>query len=150
MASNAFSTPAPAQQPTLRSFIVCDRLPEGCVAYPVTDETNAPHLRPGDIAIIDPTDREACLGELFVVQWNSGGTDIVEAWPQQMADALCWKVGSSNRARSAGAVVDRLCAGQPVGWVDGPYRAEALNQKLRGKVVGILEPIFAEPMRIAA
>ncbi|MHA0335838.1 hypothetical protein [Sphingomonas aquatilis] len=147
MATNAFSTPAPAQQPTLRSFIVCDRLPEGCVAYPVTDETNAPHLRPGDIAIIDPTDRDVCVGELFVAQWGSGKTDIVEAWT---ADAVHWKVGGSNRARSHASVLERLRQGSQVGWVDGPYPSEVLKQKLRGKVVGILEPIYAEPLRIAA
>lgn len=149
------------QQPDLRAFIVYDSLPQGFAAYPVTDESNAPHLRPGDIAIIDPADRNPTPGELFVIDWQSGGSAIVETWSQRMTagcgpnsemiDTVCWKVAGSNRARSAGDVAQRLRAGLPVGWVNGPYPTEgpyagALNRKLRGKVVGILTGANAEPL----
>ncbi|WP_230629336.1 S24/S26 family peptidase [Sphingomonas sp. Leaf37] len=152
-----------AQQPTLRSFIVYDRLPAGCLAYPVTDEANAPHLRPGDIAIIDTADREPANGDLFVIDWQSGGSDIVETWSQRMQagcgpnreiiDTVCWKVAGSNRARTAAGVMERMRAGRLVGWVDGPYATEGpnagvLNRKLRGRVVGILQPAAAEPLRL--
>lgn len=150
------------QQPDLRAFIVHDRLPAGCIAYPVTDEKNAPHLRPGDIAIVDPSDCLPSTGELFVIEWQSGGTDIVETWSQTMKaacgpkgkviDTVCWKVAASARSRSYADTVDRLRRGGFVGWVDGPYPTEgpyagALNRKLRGRVIGILEPAFAEPLR---
>lgn len=150
------------QQPDLRAFIVYDHLPQGFTTYPVTDEANAPHLRPGDIAIIDPADREPSNGEMFVIEWQSGGSDIVETWSERMKagcgpnreiiDTVCWKVAGSNRARTAAGVMERLRAGRLVGWVDGPYATEgphagALNRKLRGRVVGILQPTAAEPLR---
>jgi hypothetical protein len=156
------ATIARPQQPDLRAFIVYEDLPQGFVAYPVTDEANAPHLRPGDIAIIDPTDCEPAAGELFVIDWQSGGSDIVETWSQRMTagcgpngemiDTVCWKVAGSNRSRSYDDAMERLRLGQPIGWVDGPYategpRAGALKRKLRGRVIGILEAAYAEPPR---
>jgi hypothetical protein len=33
---------------------------------------------------------------------------------------------------------------------DGPYRPDRLSEKFLDRVVGILQPVFAEPMRIAA
>lgn len=156
------ATIAQPQQPDLRAFIVYDRLPHGFAAYPVKDDANAPYLRTGDAAIIDPTDHEPATGELFVIDWQSGASDIVETWSHrmkagcgpagEMIDTVCWKVARSNRARSADDVLRRLRAGQPVGWVDGPYPTEwpyagALSRKLRGKIVGILQAADAEPMR---
>ncbi len=153
------------QQPDLRAFVVYDRLPAGCTAYHVTDTKNAPHLRPGDVAIIDPGDCEPAAGELFVIKWGSGVCDIVEtiyspgrysSGPNgEVIDTVCWKVGASNRARSFEDAQDRLARGQHVGWVDGPYATEganagALNEKLRGRVIGILEPDFAEPLRLSS
>jgi hypothetical protein len=153
-----------AQQPTLRSFIVYDRLPSGCIAYPVTDENNAPHLRIGEVAVIDTNDREPSAGELFAIDWQSGGSDIVETWSQQMTagcgpngemiDTVCWKVGASSRPKSYEECLQWLKAGRSGGWVDGPYPTEgphagSLNRKLRGRVVGILQPAAAEPRRLA-
>lgn len=153
------------QQPSLRSFIVYDRLPAGCIAFPVTDEQNAPHLQPGDIAVIDPTDREPAVGELFVIRWSSGRSEIVETWTKamragcgpngEMMDTLCWKVGGSSRPRSYAELCAWLKAGKAGGWVDGPYATEgptagALAEKLRGRVIGILEAAFAEPRRLSS
>lgn len=152
------------QQPNLRSFIVYDRLPEGCVAYPVTTTDCAPHLRPGDIAIIDPAECEPAVGELFVIQWSGGRTNLVETWSRaltagsgpdgEMIDTVCWFVGSSNRPRSREECIEWLSSGRRGGWMDGPYATEGpgtgyLASKLRGRVVGILEPSFAEPLRLA-
>jgi hypothetical protein len=150
------------QQPGLRAFIAYDRLPEGCIAFPVTDGANAPHLRPGDIAIIDPTDREPQHGELFVIAWASGGIGIRETVSKAMRarcgpngeiiDTVCWMVAGANRPRSFAEASERLERGAYMGWADGPYategpRAGYLNGLLRGKVVGILEPTYDEPMR---
>jgi hypothetical protein len=45
--------------------------------------------------------------------------------------------------------------GVHVGWVDGPYATEGANagylkHRLRGRVIGILEPDFAEPLRLSS
>ncbi|WP_294211343.1 hypothetical protein [uncultured Sphingomonas sp.] len=156
------ATIAHPQQPNLRAFIVYDHVPASFAAYPVKDDANAPYLCAGDVAIIDPSDREPAPGELFVIDWQSGASAIVETWSQnmkvgcglagEMIDTVCWKVARANRARSADDVLCRLRSGQSVGWVDGPYPTEgphagALNRKLRGKVVGILQAADAEPLR---
>lgn len=164
MASRFPITVPPVQQPDLRSFIVCDRLPEACLSYLVADHQNDPHLRPGDVVIIDPEDREPCMGELFLIARADGSRDIVETWSQQlragsgpngkMIDTTCWFVAGSARARTNAEVEDRIEHGAFVGWADGPYategpRAGSLQKRLIGKVVGILEPSFAEPLRMA-
>ncbi|WP_203309624.1 hypothetical protein [Sphingomonas beigongshangi] len=150
------------QQPDLRAFVVYDRLPEGYVAFPVTDMANAPHLRPGDIAIIDPTDREPQYGELFLIAWGGERSAIVETWTRPMTlgcgpngeyiETIGWLVAGSNRPRSFAEASERLDRGGYMGWVNGTYategpRAGYLNGLLRGKVVGVLEPAFDEPMR---
>lgn len=153
------------QQPGLRSFIVHDSMPAGCAAYLVTDELNAPHLRPGDVAVIDTADREPTPGELFVIGWTGGSTTIVETRLQalragcgadgEMIDTACWMVGGSNRPRNGESLTEWVRAGQPIPWTDGPYategpRAGYLRSKLRGRVVGILEPAASEPLRLSS
>jgi hypothetical protein len=152
MASAAHSIPAPAQQPGLRSFIVCDKLPEGCLAHLVTDSCAAPHLRPGDIAIIDPDDREPFHGELFLMNRKDGSRWVAatEFFPRPErivgydGTTTYWNViyqnsvfGLDGRSRSTGR------------WFDGPYREANLLPNLVGKVVGILEPVTEEPKPLA-
>ncbi len=153
------------QQPDLRAFVVYDRLPAGCTAYPVTDNRNAPHLRVGDIAVIDPSDRDPAAGELFVIDRGEDSSGIVETWRMSLRassgpggsiiDTTGWMVAPTNRARSHAEREDRMKRGVHVGWVDGPYATEGVNagylkQRLRGRVVGILEPAFAEPLRLSS
>jgi hypothetical protein len=98
------------QQPDLRAFVLYDRLPVGCTAYPVNDNRNAPHLRVGDIAVIDPSDRDPAAGELFVIDRGEDSSGIVETWRMSlrassgpggsMIDTSGWMVAPINRARS--------------------------------------------------
>ncbi|WP_445191242.1 hypothetical protein ACT009_11630 [Sphingomonas sp. Tas61C01] len=137
MASNANITPAPVQQPGLRSFIVCDRLPLGCLAVTIADEHNLPHLRPGDVAIIDPDDKEPAEGELFCIRWNDGGRSIVELWQRagifgcgpnrEMIETVCWLACGCNRPRTADELREWMRLGKSGGLVDGPYATEGPN-----------------------
>lgn len=143
MASIRPTTSASAQQPGLSSFLVCDRLPEGCVTYPVLDRRHEPLLKVGEWVIVDPEDREPRGGELFVIQWQSGGApSVVEL--QQMRSCSLWAVGARHRGTNAKALV----FGQPGEIVgDFGYRSEQLAERLLGRVVGILEPAFDAPTR---
>lgn len=153
------------QQPTLRAFVVFDTLPAGCIPFLVTDERTAPLLRPGDVAVIDTSERSPAEHELSLIRWNDGRTTIVEAWTQpgrygcgpngEMIDTRCWYVAAYDRPRTNAHWCEAIEA-RPLRWgfADGPYATEgphagALSRKLVGRVVGILEPRFAEPMRTA-
>ena len=35
-----------------------------------TDKANAPHLTPGEFAVIDTGERAPIAGELFLIQWS--------------------------------------------------------------------------------
>jgi hypothetical protein len=154
MATSAHSIPVPAQQPGLRAFIVCDRIPEGCKAYVVPDNRQLPHLRAGEWVVVDPDDRVPTHGDLFMIQWQSGraGPQVVEAGlmrnlSQQRGEPY-WAVGARHRgAHNATALVFGE-PGQIIG--DFPYRSEQLTERFLGKVVGILEHAFGEPQRLAS
>lgn len=137
-------------QPGLRPFIVFDRVPDGCIAYAVADNRQMPLLRAGDWVIVDPDDRSPAEGELFVIQWQSGGGPrVVEAaiMPalKQSNGASLWAVGARHRGANAVAVVFGR-PGEIVG--DFPYRAEQLEERFRGRVIGILEATARELHRV--
>lgn len=160
----ASALPTP-QQPDLRAFILYDRIPAGCIAFPITDDDSAPLLRAGDVALIDTTDRDPAEHELFGIQWNCGARSIVELWALpgryssgpngEMIDSRGWWAGPYNRPRSRQALASTYWARRPVPCSDGPYASEGPNagylpSKLLGRVVGILEPRFEEPRRLEA
>lgn len=145
MASAPLTTPAPAQQPGLPAFVVYDRLPEGCVAYPVTNDDHLPLLRAGEIVIVDPEDREPQNGEFFVVDWGGlhSRPKVIETYNHKPGR---WSAGARHRGWNAAA----LGWGNIGDFVGDAYLVpEHLSARIKGKVVGILEPMFAEPKRLA-
>lgn len=155
------------QQPNLRAFVVFDELPAGCIAFPIVNQDSDPLLRPGDVAVIDTNDRRPDA-DLFLIEWGRGNPIgprrvLVELYPKRgrygspAAEGSKWYAGAYARPRSHEAALaaiisgDRKCST----FVDGPYDTEDqpngwyLPSLLIGRVVGILEPRFAEPMRIA-
>lgn len=63
------AAPLTPQQPGLRSFIVYNDLPDGCIAFEVPDNKTLPHVRAGEFVVIDPTDCDPAEGELFAITW---------------------------------------------------------------------------------
>lgn len=144
-------TPIPAngnprpQQPDLRSFIVMDQLPPSCVSYEVESNEVTPHLRTGDFAVIDTSDREPVNGELYLIEWQSGRRQLVEvrrfARPECLAGwdgvteywSFCWWK-SVHDLRGNDVDMPR--------WQDGPYRTECATSRIVGQVVGIYQPDF--------
>ncbi|MDP1026289.1 hypothetical protein Q5H91_03620 [Sphingomonas sp. KR1UV-12] len=150
------------QQPTLRPFIVYDEAPAGCIPFLVTNDDTAPHLRPGDVALVDTTDRvpaddlfvvrngdRACLREL-----QSRHIEFVER-SGKPRPGRGWFVTRYNRPRNEAAWREAWESGRPiVGLSDGPYAedgplAGVLPSKLVGRVVGILVTRFAEPLYLS-
>jgi len=155
------------QQPDLRPFIVYDRVPRGCFAYLVERDDCAPLIRPGDTVIIDPGQRDPRSGDLFLIQWLSGRQSkaIVEIWPMtkrariltpegQTDERPHWMIGGTKRERmvtASGHPILDTRTGEPLlpaRWADGPYDCAGVAERMKGRVVGILEASFEEPKRI--
>jgi hypothetical protein len=155
------------QQPNLRAFVVFDELPAGCIAFPIVNQDSDPLLRPGDVAVIDTNDRRADA-DLFLIEWGRSSPAgprrvLIELYPKRgrygvsAMEGSKWYAGAYARPRTAEAAVAAIIAGDKKcsTFVDGPYDLEGerngdyLPSLLIGRVVGILEPRFAEPKRVA-
>lgn len=148
----------------LRALFAFDAVPAGCIVVPVTEDDLAPHLRPGEFAIVDTEDREPISGELFLVAWMVGldrdgreRTALCQAeWRPSASpdgrDQSAWRVGSLRRRRTPEERERLVEAGRydELGWSNGPYKPGMLEQQVRGRVVGILAPTFEEPKRLPA
>jgi hypothetical protein len=143
--------PVPAL-PELRALPLMDSLPAGHVLHPIADGASWPHLKPGEFAVIDTTDRTPAQGELFVIEYQSSRRRcVMETFrhPRVMDEVDGrggWCVGLLVRPRSIEETWRRLNAGQTrhMGY-DGPYRrAEYLSELMIGRVVGVFAPAFDE------
>ncbi|WP_126173464.1 hypothetical protein [Altericroceibacterium xinjiangense] len=124
-------------QPGLRSFIVYDEMPKGFITHEQAGDQNSPHMREGEFAVIDTSDRHPMQGEMFLVQWMNGNrsimtTEIIDGWPGWVfstcrGEMMCNLDGSPDRR---------------VRWVDGPYKLVHAMEKIVGRVVGIYHPDF--------
>ncbi len=142
-------------QPGLRSFIVYDELPEGCIAIEIEDETQAPHFHRGDFAIIDTRDTEPAHAEMFGFQWGQGNPSVILAQLRpgrygcgpkgEMVDTVLWWAKWTASFMSLVGVPS-----VPRPWGDGPYSEGHFREKLLGRVVGILEADFRANLRRAA
>ncbi len=154
-------TASPAPAPILRALPTLDALPTGAIAHPVADTTAAPHLLPGEFAVVDTTDREPIHGELYVIRYSSPLTDsgfrdrVIEACRRpyrspEEADGWRWWACPYIRPRSGPELEAWADAGRPFGLSEGPFKPGAMEAKLVGRVVGVLASTFEEPARGAA
>lgn len=126
------NTSTAAPQPGLRTYIVYDRVSASLRTHEVSSDIVAPHLRRGDVAIFDPTDREPMHGEHFVVHWTSSDRrDVVEVSLEPGGWCFIWH----NTVAAVGGGPS-----EKVRWCDGPYLPGGMEQRILGRVVGILAP----------
>lgn len=132
-----------AQQPGLRSYIVYDEPPAGCIVFENRRRSVGPHVHTGEFAVVDPTDRDPIHGELFLIEWEStGNRQLVEMMERD-------RDGSEHRWYAVTTQRMMNLAGFPSGptrWGDGPYREPDMRKKLVGRVVGIYQPDFRQAL----
>lgn len=177
MASRAHSTPVPAQQPELRPFIVYDHVPAGCGTHLVGDHDTAPLIRAGETLVLDPADKMPATGELFVIEYGRGSPRGPQRYLVQfrcrrlcvgdprvvdadgntiMAERETWWASAYCAPRTLAEVDEVIAAGRMLRCSDGPYvldddgRCDYLAERLIGRVVGIYQASYAEPLRLAA
>ena len=148
---------ATQQEQPLRALEIFTEIPPGCIAFPVKDNSSAPHLKCGEFAVCDTNDREPQHGEVFLVQWCTGGRDIKQVVVRQHRgidgkDFEGWwtrkLAASSLTSAQKNAAFDDIQAGKMRGgeasaflslcMADGPQLIEHFRKKLVGRVIGIL------------
>jgi hypothetical protein len=129
----------PAQE--YRALMPFDQLPKHHWTFAITSDDAAPHLKLGEFAVIDRSDKDLQHGELYLIQWEAGPRDVVQAgsrmvaWEKRPA-SVGWWVGALDRPRNRDDVFEWWHAGKEVRMADGPYLEDHLRSKLIGRVVG--------------
>jgi len=126
-----------------RALTVFDVVPDGCRDLPVRDDWNAPHLRDGEVAIVDPGDCDLQHGELYAVAY-SRGPEIMQAVWRTAGNVTTWWAMNLNRPRSRDEFDAWLRAGRTIPAADGPYRPGGLEERILGRVVGILQSLTSQ------
>ena len=125
----------------LRALEQFDAIPAGCTGMVVTSGRFAPHLRPGEIAVLDPNDKEPVSGELFVVGIN----DVFGERKPRIVQTMV-RIATILEGRDG---VDRLCCWDRFQFIragemslsDGPIRTEAWrDRRCIGRIVGFVAP----------
>lgn len=128
----------------LRALTVFDLLPAKHVTFLVSQDGAEPHLRKGEYAVVDTTDREPQHGELFVIQYEGQErrrhlvqvrSSMLNITGPGAKPSQVWWCGDLRGWRKT----DERMLGCPVyaGLSDGPYRTEHLQSKLIGRVLGV-------------
>jgi hypothetical protein len=126
------SRPTQPRQSPIRALTIFDSLPRNHRTLQIADDASAPHLKAGEYAVIDTTDRELQAGELYLIQYSSGRHVV-----QLRSSASGWWGGDLAGYRPT----NEKFFGVPVfaGMSDGPYTPGLLKKKLLGRVVGYAE-----------
>lgn len=158
--------PAVQPQPEYRALMMFDQLPPGCIAFPCTDESSLPHIRPGEFVVVDTTDRTPRHGELYVIAFGKErrhrhicmARRRIKRWHPDKPEEPTWHVGAIvnddwQRARArlqeAGLPDQQLNAAlltQHVrlgAWTEGPYQDHGTSwDHLRSCLVGCIIGLY--------
>jgi len=128
----------------IRALVEFTTLPPGHKTFLVDDSSCRPHMREGEYAVIDLTDRALQHGEAFLIQYQGGRrprrlVQIKKHISRNLADAPepqeTWWISDLAGWRQMGTCPD---GGIPMfsGLSDGPCFPESLQEMLVGRVVG--------------
>lgn len=124
-----------------------DEVPPWATIHAARDDSMAPLIRKGEIAVIEGGDRAGWLpqeGELFLIEY-SGTATAYDRFPRRSQSLVVTReCKRSEGAWFAGPLAHKGANGM-LYMSDGPYRnADALAHNLIGRVVGIYRPSIAE------
>lgn len=122
--------PVPARR-DLRALDVVEVVPAGCFGVLVMSDAWAPHIRPGELAVIDPTDTTPQPGELYVIGRQGidhDQTRIVQVCRLDPDNVDPGDVAFRFELRRPGVMT----------LMDGPVSGEGWTSRCRGRVVGVV------------
>ncbi len=149
------NAPQPIEGSECLSFPVYDEVPKGCHLAVIKNGQHAPHLRPGEWAIVDPSDREPVIGELYQVRYDNGHEVIwqvcgIPATYNMAPDCEpCAMLRPLNNPRTREDAERRFREQRDLHMSDGPITLSYLREITVGRVIGIYVAIpLAEPSNI--
>jgi hypothetical protein len=115
------------------------------MTFRIPDKASSPHLRPGEFAVVDLSDRMPQHGELFLIQSSSGERvryiqQSTRTWTtisQSGIPEKVWWLRDLAGWRQEG--IDG--SGIPIfsGMSDGPMKKKGLKKKIAGRIIGYAE-----------
>lgn len=121
----------------LRALEQFETVPAGCTGIVVTSDLFAPHLRCGEIAVVDTKDQSTEFGELYVLRMN------LES-PQHLRHLSIVQLvrddGGLWYGFSLPGVGGAVYKGTRLRYVDGPLRPQFWPEKCLGRIIGFVAP----------
>lgn len=137
-----------------RALTLYDAAPADCGAVLVPDDAFAPHLKAGEIAIVDPEDNEPIAGEIYLVTIDSPREPdgivlrLVQLRPRPCRSAqtdeevVGWMMHFSLiRPRPPGFSMEELLRDLRSGrerLCDGPLSEVGMRRKIVGRLIGVV------------
>ena len=119
-----------------------DTVPEGCTLHQVKDDAHAPHIRAGELAVVNLDDREFVDGELFLIGFTSRTTVMqVVRRDKYGIDGIWFR--PLNAPRDAADLERWLSEGRRLFAGDGPLKPECLHEYILGRVVGVYDGVMS-------
>lgn len=124
-----------------RALPIYKNVPAGCLGHLIENAQTEPHLRRGEIAIIDATDKTPVAGELFLIRFDHPLYDEGVLKIVQVIRKMTGLLGSKTQPFwVAPYAEDQYVPGHGMmRMMDGPYNEKHLSGKLVGRVVGVLQ-----------
>jgi len=128
-----------------RAFDVMSEIPIGGFTVNIDCDMHWPHLRRGEVAIVDAQEREIEWGELYAMQQSNGPTIwqvCRNHWGDEPDSRPCAFLHPLNRPRPLPDGGPDLSGGMLYA-SEGPIYLDALMGRLLGRVIGIFnEPTY--------
>jgi len=126
---------------TFRALTIFEDVPPGHKAVLVRITGFEPHLKLGEFAVVDTSDKEVVNGELYMI-WNSNGRgekelSILQAFVRDYRNSEGDHVGGGGRYA--------LVRPGFMAFGEGPFTFEYWReQKCFGRIVGLYEPMMTQ------
>jgi hypothetical protein len=143
----------------IRALTVFESMPAGCILQAVTDDSCDPHLRVGEFALVDTTDREPQHGELYVMGHKNIYDELRCSIHQVRATIerdiryrkyQAWWYGPLVPAAfpAKGHITMEAAMQRPLRMVltEGPMILKGIREKIVGRVIGIYEAAQEPPV----
>lgn len=135
MADRALVPTPPLAAGEIRALQVYEVVPSGCIGMLVINDKFSPHLRPGEIAIVDTTDKERQPGELYVLYMGIRAPKkvIVQLLRRGFGgdtSGVWYCFGFRRTINLDGGRTGRV--------IDGPLNPEYWPEKCVGRVIGVM------------
>ena len=130
-------------QPDLRALLVLADVPAGHMTFRVEDDRFYPHLRRGEFAVADLSDRRPMHGELFRIGYDHSREEI------GFVVTICQTKFLADGVFKGWRAVHSLPPA--VSLSEGPFRSlDHLASRLIGRIIGVFTPTRGHVTTVAS